>query len=194
MSQPQTIDFSKSGSTVTAIAVGDYSFNVQKFPQKFKFHYDGLGNIITEIVPNPNEKLYCICKIIDVSFEGVKCVSYADCEAKIKAMFFEDLVGGGGSGVGYNSYSAFLSKTGATDPTALILKNDLPGTIVWTRQSPGVYVGTLAGAFTLGKTWCSPKSGEYGFNFRPLDNDRVQITLDNDDDIIDQSIEIRVYS
>lgn len=52
-------------------------------------------------------------------------------------------------GQSYKVYSAILTQTGTSAPTATVLKSDIKGTtIVWTRTSAGVYVATLTGAFT----------------------------------------------
>jgi hypothetical protein len=52
----------------------------------------------------------------------------------------------------YKVYSALLSQSGTSAPTAIVLQNTLGGNIVWTREGVGVYKGTLAGAFLENKT------------------------------------------
>lgn len=49
-------------------------------------------------------------------------------------------------------YKAFIQQNGTLDPSAFPVQNGFSGTIVWTRQSAGTYVGTLTGAFTIAKT------------------------------------------
>jgi len=49
-------------------------------------------------------------------------------------------------------YIATITQTGTNDPVATPLENNI-GTIIWTRTSAGVYLGTLTGAFVTGKTW-----------------------------------------
>lgn len=51
----------------------------------------------------------------------------------------------------YKSYKAIVNQSGTAAPTMTILENTI-GTIVWTYFSAGLYVGTLADAFTNGKT------------------------------------------
>lgn len=59
----------------------------------------------------------------------------------------------GGSDPGYLVYTALLTQGGTDAPVATVLHNTLGGTVVWTRpDDPGHYIGTLSGAFTLGKT------------------------------------------
>ena len=57
-----------------------------------------------------------------------------------------------GGGSEYKSYIALLTQTGIDPPVVNVIYNSLPGDIVWTRPIAGTYTGTLAGAFTLGKT------------------------------------------
>jgi hypothetical protein len=63
---------------------------------------------------------------------------------------------------GVKKYVAMLSQTGTAAPTAIVLENTLGGTVVWTRQSTGAYVGTLASAFTIDKTAAFITSGSSG--------------------------------
>jgi hypothetical protein len=70
---------------------------------------------------------------------------------------------GGGGGTSYKKYVALISQSGAADPTVIVLENTLGGDIVWTTESAGRYVGTLAGAFPLNKTVCFATTGSnYG--------------------------------
>lgn len=49
-------------------------------------------------------------------------------------------------------YVALLTQTGTSNPVATVLENSLGGTVVWTRDALGVYLGTLVGAFPANKT------------------------------------------
>lgn len=49
-------------------------------------------------------------------------------------------------------YKALLTQTGTSAPVATVLENTLGGTVVWTRNGPGQYTGTLSGVFTNNKT------------------------------------------
>jgi len=53
----------------------------------------------------------------------------------------------------YKVYTALLTQSGTSAPTATVLENTLGGSITWTYTSTGSYVGTLTSAFTLNKTW-----------------------------------------
>lgn len=48
-------------------------------------------------------------------------------------------------------YRAIMAQSGTAAPTATVLENTI-GPIVWTRAAPGLYVGTLTGAFPIAKT------------------------------------------
>ena len=103
----------------------------------------------------------------------------------------------------YKVYTALLTQSGTSAPTATVLENTLGGTVVWTRDLAGQYTATLSGAFTSGKTFFTtvPQSieGPMNFAFLLLRNDANSITLSGNvgaDDELDNSvssIEIRVY-
>ena len=104
----------------------------------------------------------------------------------------------------YKVYSALLSQSGTSNPTATVLENTI-GNIVWARADIGRYSGTLTGAFTADKTFILTnggwKSGVYGgwLYFETAYNDSV-VSLQQDasnlspqDGFSKQEIEIRVY-
>lgn len=66
----------------------------------------------------------------------------------------------------YKVYTALIGQTGTNAPTVTVLDNSI-GLIVWSYVSPGVYLGTLSGAFTAAKTTCeiSTISNMYNINF-----------------------------
>lgn len=57
-------------------------------------------------------------------------------------------------------YKALMSQTGADAPTVVVGKNELSGAIVWTRDSIGYYIGTLAAAFPAAKTFVQVTLGK----------------------------------
>ena len=88
--------------------------------------------------------------------------------------------------------------------TAIVLENSLCGDIDWTRDSVGSFRGTLAGAFTLDKTYVSPHGvfDEQGLGLvhhRTYDPDFVQVVVvQNNGEQVDgelnkSPIEIFVY-
>lgn len=52
----------------------------------------------------------------------------------------------------YKVYTATMTQTGTNAPTVTILHNTI-GNIVWTRTAEGNYIGTLTGAFPVGKAF-----------------------------------------
>jgi len=54
--------------------------------------------------------------------------------------------------LGYKVYKALISQSSTNAPTVTVLQNTI-GDIVWTRDGVGVYLGTLANAFTANKTF-----------------------------------------
>lgn len=99
------------------------------------------------------------------------------------------------------TYSALLTQTGTSAPTAVILQNTLGGTITWTRTGVGIYNGNinLTVGFPAGKT--SILTGQRVGNVvgtRTDDNDIGIQTIDNqpansDNVLVDTLIQIDVY-
>lgn len=97
----------------------------------------------------------------------------------------------------YKKYVALLSQSGANAPTATVLENTLGGTVVWTRNSTGLYTGTLAGVFTANKTWTSITSTTTGTVTGAVSTsvDSVVVaTSSSDSSLTNSAIEIRVYN
>lgn len=111
--------------------------------------------------------------------------------------------GGDIGGASYLKYVALLSQSGTDAPTATVLENTLGGTVVWTRDSAGYYLGTLASAFTISKTFVlvthDGNNGATGYmGGGRNDASSVFVTFQGSDgnflDILgENSIEIRVY-
>lgn len=100
-------------------------------------------------------------------------------------------------------YTILLSQSGTSDPTVTVLGTNEVGSIVWTRNSTGIYTGTLTGAFTANKTWLICQKGDGSGSFvngllsRGGANTVVLDVRDNTatltDNFTNMSIEIRVY-
>ncbi len=115
----------------------------------------------------------------------------------------------------YLVYTFLMNQSGTNAPVPTILQNTI-GTIVWTRDSAGVFTGTLSGAFTANKTFL-PQYGESslydveliygddgtssgrGVSFMRNDANTVKLftlasieTFD-DDILVNYPLEIRVY-
>lgn len=104
---------------------------------------------------------------------------------------------------GYNQYTALLSQSGTSAPTASVVGFNEIGSIVWARSSTGVYIGTLSGAFTSSKTFLvfSPLDDGLGTGYiKAVRTDANTITVTTksggtltDALLVDYPIEIRVY-
>lgn len=108
------------------------------------------------------------------------------------------------AGAPYLVYTALLSQSGTDAPVATVLENTLGGTVVWTRNDVGDYTGTLAGVFTVNKTWFATPGFDWSSslkyaNIGRVDADSVQLFTTTEDgtttadDWAGLPIEIRVY-
>lgn len=99
-------------------------------------------------------------------------------------------------------YTALITQSGTAAPTAIVLENTLGGTVVWTRSSTGIYLGTLTGAFTLDKTFClsEPSTHPSFISTTRLDANSITIATDNSAGVVvdgylnNATVEIRVYN
>jgi hypothetical protein len=110
----------------------------------------------------------------------------------------------GGGSSSYSVYTALLTQSGTDAPVATVLQNTLGGTVLWTRFSEGIYIGTLAGAFAADKTLVIAQQANSG-NSLGIDvgNDSVDaiyLTTFNigtganaDGQLINAPVEIRAY-
>lgn len=109
--------------------------------------------------------------------------------------------------LGYRSYTALLSQSGTDAPDPIVLDNTV-GSIVWTRNSNGIYSGTLTDAFTSSKTalFIQDNVTLSSIAVSPADvwierssSDVVNIYTTNSTSLIDNvlnntTVEIRVYN
>jgi hypothetical protein len=57
--------------------------------------------------------------------------------------------------LGYRTYTVLLTQTGTSDPTKLVLSDDVDGTIEFARTGVGVYTCTITGADTFTNAYYS---------------------------------------
>ena len=102
----------------------------------------------------------------------------------------------------YTKYIALITQSSTSAPTVIELENTI-GPIVWTRSAVGTYLGTLAGVFTVGKTYAMIS------NVEPNGVVRIETALNyiqiittdlhsptaalHDNHLKDNTLEIRVY-
>lgn len=97
-------------------------------------------------------------------------------------------------------YIALLTQSGANAPIVNVKRNTLDGEVVWTRNSTGLYLGTLDGAFfaneTIGSSGVIPIDQTMWLLERN-DNDSVSLSVfalsDQADLHATISVEIKVY-
>lgn len=116
---------------------------------------------------------------------------------KIATKYYSGSLTGGGAS--YDVYTALMSQSGTSAPTATILENTLGGSISWAYDSEGQYIGTLTGAFTNNKT-AVIFNNPLGFtaSYRSSINTITILTYDESftlaDDMLNNTfLEIRVY-
>lgn len=98
-------------------------------------------------------------------------------------------------------YKAVLNQTGTNAPTEDDIVKNTIGNIIWTRDSTGLYYGTLSGAFTTGKTIALTSGFDSNGNMIGLDTEANRIVLTTrgttgiltDGILVDHSISIEVY-
>jgi hypothetical protein len=110
-----------------------------------------------------------------------------------------------GGGASYLVYTALISQSGTSAPTATVLENTLGGTVTWSYNSTGSYQGTLsAGAFTTNKTafYITPSVNSSQFTFQAVTTTQCQIIAQNNftgvpsvanNQLSNTTVEIRVY-
>lgn len=100
----------------------------------------------------------------------------------------------------YERWDALVTQTGTDAPTFTINSNTLGGTISWAYTGVGIYRGTLAGAFPVGKVevfW--GQNSSFFVGWRRLSDNIIEIscydnTAANANDLfVKTGIEIRVY-
>jgi hypothetical protein len=102
----------------------------------------------------------------------------------------------------YRVYSAIVSQSGTDAPVVTVLENTLGEDIVWTRDTPGVYIGTGDNDVLLGATtWVLVGTGEANGIYNAYHTDNI-ITLSSIDPstllaadglLTNVAIEIRIY-
>jgi hypothetical protein len=104
----------------------------------------------------------------------------------------------------YKSYSALLTQSGTSAPTAIVLENTLGGGLIWSYTNEGYYTATLVEGFSIGNTFATANSSPLGaasFNLDlGLTSDTNELYSYNFSNVLSNSIlaktpvEIRVYN
>lgn len=108
--------------------------------------------------------------------------------------------------LGYRSYTALISQSGTSAPTAVVLNNSLLGEPSFTRRVAGSYQLVLTGQFNASKTWVIINTSLAGSDFNylysasRLNSNEIEINSYNvagnpEDDLMENvPIEIRIYN
>ncbi len=104
--------------------------------------------------------------------------------------------------LGYLVYTGLLSQDGINNPTVIVLENTLGAAVVWTYDSVGSYLGTLAGAFNNTKTFIQVTPIDYSRTYDAFVNDVNSVYIEQAqadgsstpvDNLVKLPVEIRVY-
>jgi hypothetical protein len=101
-------------------------------------------------------------------------------------------------------YRVDMSQSGSADPVVNYEYENWIGSIVWTRSTNGIYLGTLIGAFTgyvvnSSRCYYGGTYFPYFYHISKIDDDTIQIIVTdstfgrNDDLLVNTFIEILVY-
>jgi len=102
----------------------------------------------------------------------------------------------------YKVYTALISQSGTSAPTATVLENNLGGTVTYSYNAVGVFIATLSGAFTSAKTACfihGDSDADETYGAKRINNNEVWVwsrsfgTTGNGI-LQDATFEIRVYN
>ncbi len=115
------------------------------------------GDATGSIAVNPNY----ILTVASYNSGNDSQIILCDDNSEVKATIVVDtafasmdaIIEASAGGASYSVYTALLTQTGTDAPTAVVLENTLGGTVVWSYDSVGTYIATLAGVFTANKTF-----------------------------------------
>ncbi len=101
------------------------------------------------------------------------------------------------------AYRAILNQTGTAAPVPTVIENTLGGAVVWAYEGPGIYSGTLSGAFPANKVFATIGDSPFGnvvktLVYRANDNSLEVSTADASSEgvnggLFNVPIEILVY-
>jgi hypothetical protein len=103
-----------------------------------------------------------------------------------------------GGSASYLVYTALLSQSGTSAPTATILRNTLSGTPLLSYIASGEYHLTLTGAFPANKVFAPNvliyAGGVSILRLNRIDDDAIELFIPDGDDLgVSFQVEIRVY-
>ena len=100
----------------------------------------------------------------------------------------------------YQSYASLLSQSGTEDPLSTVVDNSLEMSIVWVRQAPGRYLGTMDRPIDISKTviFYSTPTTHTGVRGELVSDNQIVLELQNGINILTDnfdnlSFELREY-
>lgn len=99
-------------------------------------------------------------------------------------------------------YTALLTQTSTSAPTAIVLQNTTQRTITWTRTDVGDYTGTISPIIDMNKTAVTCNGGllaAWNFNIRIVDTSTIQIQTAisgslNDGALLKTQVQLTIYN
>ncbi|MDC6365054.1 MULTISPECIES: hypothetical protein [Flavobacteriaceae] len=157
---------------------------------------NGANSLITTLVEQPGENCsnggFKIEVGLDTNNNGQLDAGEVDAS--------EYLCNGDPAGLPYLSYVSLINQTRAEDPTTTVLENTLELSIVWTRESQGIYVGAMNRSIDIGKTviFYTTPTTHTGVRGEIVGDNEVRLELQNGinafaDDFSNLSFELREY-
>lgn len=157
---------------------------------------DGLSSLIGTMIEQPGENCANGGYRLDVGLDS-NGNGQLDAEEVTSS---EYLCNADPSDFSYQSYASLLSQSGMDDPVSNVLDNSLNLQIVWVRESPGRYLGTLDRSIDIGKTviFFSTPSSHTGVRGELVGDNQIRLELQNGinvfaDNFENLSFELREY-
>nr|WP_288933349.1 hypothetical protein [uncultured Allomuricauda sp.] len=157
---------------------------------------NGLTSLISTVIEQPGENCtnggYRLDVGLDSNNNGALDVD--------EVTTSEYLCNGDPGDFSYQSYASLISQTGTDNPTEQVLENSLNLVITWTRESQGIYIGTLDTSIDISKTviFFSTPTTHTGVRGTLVSNNQIRLELQNGvnvfaDNFENLSFELREY-
>ncbi len=157
---------------------------------------DGLTSLISTIIEQPGDNCVNGGYRLDVGLDN-NANGTLDTEEVTTS---EYLCNGDSDDFSYQSYASLISQSGTNDPTVNVLENSLGLNIEWTRQSQGIYVGTLNTSIDISKTviFFSTPTTHTSVRGELISDNQIRLELQNGinafaDNFDNLSFELREY-
>ena len=155
-----------------------------------------IKDVVDYVDQETNTKELLVNKSTSVTTDGASDTKYPS----VKAV--KTYVDNKSIGLPYDSYTVSLSQTSTNAPVETYTFENTIGTIIWTYNGVGIYIGTLSNAFPIAKTFLVVNQNRAGkkITLEHVSASQVRIltltdTTVNENDVLNlTSIEIKVYN